>query len=364
VHQGWRSDAVKEALDLCLSCKGCKGECPVKVDMATYKAEFLSHYYEHKARPLAAHVFGRIDRVSRFASKLPKVANFFSRSAPFSRITKSILGVASEREMPPFADESFTQWLAHRKSGNRPLSASTDSQTVILWPDTFNNFYHPETAKAALAVLERAGYDVHVPSTHVCCGRPLYEWGMLDQARAYLTHILDVMREDIEAGTPIVVLEPACASVFRDELGNLLANNEQAKRLGKQVFLLSEFVMRNESRFALPRLPKKAVVHAHCHHKAVLKTGAYEQVLQKLGLDYDLLDSGCCGMAGSFGFEKSKYDVSIRCAERVLLPAVRHANAETLVMANGFSCREQIRQTSGRNALHLADVMQLACTNA
>ncbi|MGZ5138952.1 MAG: (Fe-S)-binding protein, partial [Burkholderiales bacterium] len=205
-----------------------------------------------------------------------------------------------------------------------------------------------------------AGFAVHGPETHVCCGRPLYEWGMLERAKAYLENVMSVIEGDIHAGTPVIVLEPACASVFRDELGNLFPSDEQAKRLSGQVFLLSEFMSRNESRFKLPQLKRKAVVHAHCHHKAVLKTAAYEHALHKLGLDYTLLDSGCCGMAGSFGFDRSKYDVSIACAERVLLPALRNADADALILANGFSCREQIRQTTGQHALHLADVIALA----
>src|SRR5690349_4454250 len=200
---------------------------------------------------------------------------------------------------------------------------------------------------AATRVLEGAGYSVELPRVTLCCGRPLYEWGMLDVAKRYLRRILDALHDDIRDGTPIVVLEPGCASVFRDELGNLFPFDEQAKRLARQVFLLSEFIDKHEHAFKLGHLARKAVIQAHCHHKSLLKTDAYEHVLKKIGLDYTLLDSGCCGMAGSFGFEESKYDVSIRCAERVLLPAIREADNDTLVLANGFSCREQIRQTAG-----------------
>jgi Fe-S oxidoreductase len=276
------------------------------------------------------------------------------QTEPFATIGKKMLGVAAQRELTPFAKEPFVRWF-HRTGTPR-----RGGQKVILWPDTFNNYFHPETAQAATLVLQHAGFSVQVPETPVCCGRPLYERGMLERAKSYLRNVMNVIEQDIHSGTPVVVLEPACASVFRDELGNLFPSDEQAKRLGAQVFLLSEFMRRNESHFKLPRLERKAIVHAHCHHKSVLKTTAYEHSLQKLGLDYTLLDSGCCGMAGSFGFEKSKYDVSIACAERVLLPAVRSADADALILANGFSCREQIRQTTGQHALHLADVIRLA----
>jgi Fe-S oxidoreductase len=351
---GWHEPAVHEALDLCLSCKGCKGECPVKVDMATYKAEFLSHYYEGRARPLRAHAFGRIDVWSRYAAHAPRLANFLLRTAPFSTVAKKLLQVAGERELTPYAERSFLDWFrAHE-------SMRETGEKVILWPDTFSNYFVPDRAIAAMHVLERAGFQVALPTSSVCCGRPLYEWGMLDIAKRYLRRTLDVMHDDIRDGTPIIVLEPGCASVFKEELGNLFPFDEQAKRLARQVVLLTEFIDKRDDAFRLGRLARKAVVHAHCHHKSVLKTEAYEHVLKKLGLDYTLLDSGCCGMAGSFGFERSKYDVSIRCAERVLLPAIRETDTDTLVLANGFSCREQIRQTVGRPALHIAEVLALA----
>jgi Fe-S oxidoreductase len=354
VKGGWHDPAVHEALDLCLSCKGCKGECPVKVDMPTYKAEFLSHYYEGKLRPLRAHAFGRIDRLSRYAARFPRLANAMMGRAPFSTLAKKLLHVANERELTPYAASSFVDWYRER------APQSVAGPKVMLWADTFSNYFLPERAKAATRVLERAGFSVALPATGLCCGRPLYEWGMLDLAKEYLRDVMNALHDDIRDGTPLVVLEPACASVFRDELGNLFPFDEQAKRLSGQVLLLSEFIERHEERFKLGQLHRRAVVHAHCHHKSVLKTEAYERVMKKIGLDYTVLDSGCCGMAGSFGFEDSKYELSMRCAERVLLPAVREADTDTLVLANGFSCREQIRQSVGRTTLHLAEVLDLA----
>jgi FAD/FMN-containing dehydrogenase/Fe-S oxidoreductase len=350
---GWKEPAVKQALDLCLSCKGCKGECPVHVDMATYKAEFLSHYYADIARPPAAYAFGLIDVWARLAAHAPRFANFFSQREPFTGMAKALIGIAHERRIPAFPAESFVRQFRRR---NRADSG----EPVILWPDTFNNYFTPEVAMAAADVLEDAGFEVMIPRVHLCCGRPLYEFGMLDRARRYLLRILDVLDEEIRAGIPVIGLEPACVSVFREELPQLLHGNEQAKRLSEQVFLLSEFLEREAKSASLGTLKRRAIVHGHCHHKAVLKMDAEEAVMKRIGLDYRLLDSGCCGMAGSFGFEEAKYEVSLRCGERVLLPAVRTADEDTLIVADGYSCREQIVQTTQRKPLHLAQVLRLA----
>jgi FAD/FMN-containing dehydrogenase/Fe-S oxidoreductase len=355
---GWKSEAVHEALDLCLSCKGCKSECPVSVDMATYKAEFMAHYYEGRMRPMSAYAFGMIDRWARLASHMPRMANFFVSKEPFAGLTKKIVGIAPQRRITPFAEQSFTAWFRQREA------PKARGRKVVLWPDTFNNYFNPEVAKAAVDVLDHAGFDVGIPRGHLCCGRPLYEFGMVRRARRYLENVMASLAEEIGAGTPIIGLEPACVSVFREELPNLFPHNEQALRLSGQIFMLSEFMQGNEDRFRLPALDRRATVHGHCHHKSVLTMDAEQEVMHKLGLDFELLDSGCCGMAGSFGFEKEKYDVSIACGERVLLPAVREAAAETLIIADGFSCREQILQTTGRKPQHLAQVLQMALRNA
>lgn len=352
ITDGWKSEAVREALDLCLSCKACKGECPVSVDMATYKAEFMSHYYKGRMRPLNAYAFGMIDRWARLASHMPSLANFFVQKDPFAGIAKRLGDIAPQRRITPFAPQSFAAWFRARPP--RPPVG----QRILLWPDTFNNYFHPDVAKAAVEVLEHAGFAVALPPGHLCCGRPLYEFGMLDRARKYLSRIMDMLAGDIRAGTPIVGLEPACVSVFREELPNLFPHSEQAMRLQKQMFLLSEFIERKAGDFSFQPLTGKAVVHGHCHHKSVLKMEAEEAVLRKLGLDFRMPDSGCCGMAGAFGFEKDKYEISIRCAERVLLPAVRNAGPDDLIIANGFSCREQIAQSTGCEPLHLAQVLR------
>ena len=347
--RGWQDESVHEALELCLSCKGCKSECPVHVDMATLKAEFLSHYYEGRRRPRQAYVFGLIDRWARAASLAPQVANFFMAREPFASIVKQAAGVAPQRSLPPFSRRTFLQQFDRRSTGS--------GRRVLLWADTFNNHWHAETLLAAADVLERAGCEVHVPHRHLCCGRPLYEFGMLDRARACLETILDALVDDIAAGTPLIVLEPACAGVFRDELLGLLPHDERAQRLSRQTLLLSEFLCTHVPGYSPAMLSGKAMVHGHCIHKSLFRMTAEEQVLKRTGLDVQMLDSGCCGMAGSFGFDRRKYDVSMQIGERVLLPAIRNLDADTLIVADGYSCREQIAQATGRRALHLAEVL-------
>jgi FAD/FMN-containing dehydrogenase/Fe-S oxidoreductase len=355
VHDGWRSESVKDSLDLCLSCKGCKGDCPVHVDLATYKAEFLSHYYERRLRPRHAYAFGWIHYWATLAGVAPTLSNFFTQTPILRGIFKFLGGVAPQRTLPAFAPQSFKNWFASREPKN------VTGDPVILWPDTFNNYFTPEPAIAAVEVLEDAGFRVIVPRQNMCCGRPLYDYGFLGMAERWLRQILDNLAEEIEAGVPVVVLEPSCGAVFRDELTNLLPNDMNARRLKEQTFLLSEFLAKKAPHYQLPQLKRNALVHGHCHHKAIFGMPAEEQVFKQLGLDYELLDSGCCGMAGAFGYEKGEhYDVSIACGERVLLPKVREAPDETLVITNGFSCREQIQQETDRAALHLSEVLRLA----
>lgn len=344
---------VKEALDLCLACKACKSECPVNVDMATYKAEYLAHYYRRHWRPLAAHAFGFIDVLARLAAPIPRLANFLLHAPGLSWLAHRLLGLAPQRSLPSLATRSFRAWTAQRQA--RP----TSGPRVVLWVDTFSEHFHPEVAIAATHALEALGHRVDLSPAGLCCGRPLYDFGFLNVARRRLRRIVDAMRRDIEAGTPVVGLEPSCVSVFRDELPNMLPDDPHAARLARQTLTLAEFV----TRAPLPELrplARKAVVHGHCHQKAVLGQDSDRALCQTLGLDADFLDAGCCGMAGSFGFQRGSYDVSIAAGERALLPAVRAADEETLIIADGFSCRTQIEQRTDRRPLHLAQVLDLA----
>jgi Fe-S oxidoreductase/FAD/FMN-containing dehydrogenase len=355
--RGWRDEHVREALDLCLACKGCKSECPVNVDMATYKAEFLAHYYAGRLRPRSAFAMGLVYWWARAAAVAPDVANVVARTPVLRDLVKLLGGIDARRRMPAFAGETFTRAF-RRRARSRADRARRDGDRVILWPDTFNNHFFPETAHAAVEVLEAAGCSVELPPRSLCCGRPLYDYGMLDLAERMLLRILETLRPAIRAGVPIVGLEPSCVSVFRDEMVNLLPRDQDAHRLKQQVFTLAEYL--DHRGWRPPMLHRRALVHGHCHQKSVLNFDADKRVLDGLGLDVEIPDSGCCGMAGSFGFESGHYDVSMAVGERVLLPAVRRAPSDTLLIADGFSCREQIAQATGRRALHLADVLAMA----
>jgi FAD/FMN-containing dehydrogenase/Fe-S oxidoreductase len=367
VRGGWKDEYVKKAMDLCLACKACKSECPTNVDVATYKAEFLAHYYEGKRRPLHAYAFGMIDRWAELGSQFPGLANFFSSAPGFRHILQSVLHLAPQRKMPQLARSTFQSWARKNRvpafgaaTGASPASGKSD---VILWADTFNNYFHPETSRAALEVLQSAGFSVVVPQIHLCCGRPLYDFGFLDRAKQYLERILCAMTTQIKAGVPLVVLEPSCASVFRDELRNLFPLDARATKLRSQTFLLSEFLERHAPGYMPPKLPGKVLLHGHCHHKSLMGLGDEESLLKKTGADLQSIDSGCCGMAGPFGFEKEKYGVSQAVGERVLLPAVRNTPENALIVSDGFSCREQILQSTGRRAIHLAEALQLGMKN-
>jgi FAD/FMN-containing dehydrogenase/Fe-S oxidoreductase len=387
IKGGWKNEAVKESLDLCLACKGCKSDCPVGVDVATYKAEFLSHYYETNRRPLNALAIANFDLGVRAASHIPGLVNLTTQLPGLRDLTKLAAGISPRRRIPPFAPQTFQQWWAKQQYGDGrprpsgrtkrdsnvgtssmgpsagkrdPARPAEQSSAVILWADTFNNHFLPSTAIAAAEVLEAAGFGVLVPKAQLCCGRPLYDVGELDRAKSLLLQIMDELYVAIEQRTPIVVLEPSCAAVFRDELVNLFPNDQRARSLSKQVFLLSEFLEQFATDFPIPNLAREALIHGHCHHKALMKMTAEESVLRRMGIDFTAPAPGCCGMAGAFGFEKERYEISRAIGELELLPAVRQAPTDWLIVADGFSCREQIAQETDRHALHLAEVLQMA----
>jgi FAD/FMN-containing dehydrogenase/Fe-S oxidoreductase len=358
---GWRNDDVEEALDLCLACKGCKGECPVNVDMATYKAEFRAHHYAGRLRPRAAYSMGLIHWWAGFASRMPRVVNAIAHAPLLSGVLKVIGGIAPEREVPRFADQTFRSWWRGRTTDSGAAArAEPPRDRVILWVDTFNDHFHPQVAQAAVKVLEAAGCDVVVPERPLCCGRPLYDWGYLGQAKRLLKTILSDLRDEIRAGTPIVGLEPSCVSVFRDEATNLLHGDTDARRLAAQAKTLTEFLAARDG-YRPAHLDGQVLVHGHCHDKSVLGFESELAVLRASGLEVDAPDSGCCGMAGSFGFERGDhYRVSMAVGERALLPAVRDADPATFIVAGGFSCREQIEQGTARAVLHPAELLALA----
>lgn len=355
---GFDNEAVHEALALCLSCKACKTECPVNVDMAQWKSEFLAHHYEHRRHPLYHYVFGFMDKLASAASVAPRLANLPMEIAPVASLVKSALGIAPQRTLPRFTTKNFrTTW--HSRHGWKPQTSTAD---VLLWPDTWNNYFHPDALWAASDVLGDAGYRIQVPKRHICCGRPLYDFGFLDQAKQYLRRVLDEFADEIDRGIPVVMLEPSCATVFRDELINLFPRDSRAIRLSQQTVMLSEVLAKNTGGWQPPSLAgRRIVVHGHCHQKTQMTMKDDMRLLQATGASVELLDSGCCGMAGPFGFEKDKFEVSQTLAERVLLPAVRASAPDDILVTNGFSCREAIGQNTPRSAVHLSEVLAGRC---
>jgi FAD/FMN-containing dehydrogenase/Fe-S oxidoreductase len=359
VTDGWKSEEVRQALDLCLSCKACRSECPVNVDMATYKAEFMSHYYKGRLRPRAAYSMGLIHWAARLARRAPALVNWATQTPGVSALVKKLGGVAPQRDMPVFATTTFRDWFDQREP------SAVDGPRVIVWPDTFNNAFHPDVGSATVEVLEAAGFRPVLPSATLCCGRPLYDFGMLSLARRQLRHVLNALRDDIRAGTPIVGMEPSCIATFRDELLNLFPEDDDAQRLSRQTYMLSEFLTEFAPTADLGSLEgEKALLHAHCHHTAVVGFDPEIAVLERIGLDFRVLDSGCCGMAGPFGFQDAHYEVSQACAERVLLPAIRESDPGTLFITSGFSCREMVEQNRLRRPFHVAEVIRMAMQRA
>jgi Fe-S oxidoreductase len=352
IESGWRSAEVEEALSLCLACKGCKSDCPVEVDMATYKAEFNAHHYRWRLRPRAAYTMGRIADWARLASAAPTAANVVTGTPGLRSVAKALAGVAPSRSLPSFARQSFTTWF--RQHHTAPGSGSR----VLLWPDTFNNYFRPRTAIAATRVLETLGYSVILPKQHFCCGRPLYDWGWIAKAKRLWSRTFAVLRDEIEAGTPLVGLEPACVAAFKDELPNLFPDDLLAKRLSAQTHYFPNFVLAHANGFEVKAATRgKALVQIHCHQHALLDPGAAPRLLGSLKVEHEVLPSGCCGMAGAFGFDAGKYDISMAIAERALFPQLREAADDVVILADGFSCREQIEQGTGRATLHMAEIV-------
>ncbi|MDQ3308552.1 MAG: FAD-binding protein [Gemmatimonadota bacterium] len=350
---GMNSDEVLEALDLCLACKACKTECPVGVDMSRYKSEYLAQHHKRNGTPREAVFFGRIHEFARAGSFAPGLANLGNRL--FGGVVKRASHVDPRRKLPEIAPESFRRWF-----GKRAAPAGNSRPKVILFDDTFHNFFQPLPLKAATLVLERAGFEVELPRKQVCCGRALISKGLLGEARSALQDLTDTLAPAAQAGTPIVGLEPSCILTLRDELPDLVRDGRTGV-LAEQSLTLEEFLDRLPN-YRPGKLERRVVVHGHCHQKAIVGMGPTANVLSRVeGLQATVLDSGCCGMAGSFGYEQGHYEVSQACGERVLFPAVRELGEEDLVVAPGFSCRTQISDfCDGRRALHTAELLALA----
>jgi FAD/FMN-containing dehydrogenase/Fe-S oxidoreductase len=356
ITDGWASKAVFDALDLCLACKGCTNDCPVNVDMPTYKSEFLYHHYRsfRRHRPRHAYAFGFIDRWARLASTMPELTNAVTQTPGLAALARLVAGIDRQRALPAFAPMTLQEWF-RRRGG----TANPGGRPVVLFPDTFNNHLHTQVGVACVEAVESAGWQVIMPPGHVCCGRPLYDYGFLDAAERYLQRTVAVLAPFARAGTPIVGMEPSCLAVLKDELPKMLPHDDDADRVAAHALHFGEFFERHH--LEVPQLQGRALLWGHCHQRATGGVGAEETVLSRMALDVQSVAGGCCGLAGSWGFERGKYDISIACGEQALLPAVRKADDATVVVANGFSCQTQIEGAQvGRRALHLGEVIALA----
>ncbi|MFI0812549.1 FAD-binding and (Fe-S)-binding domain-containing protein [Streptomyces echinatus] len=381
VTDGWRSTEVRDALDLCLSCKGCRSDCPVGVDMATYKAEFLHHHYAGRRRPAAHHSMGRLPEWLRLAAatRTAPLLNALTRGGPSARLAKRLGGIAPERRLPRLATRTFTGWWRGRK----PVGEDS-GELVVLWPDTFTEHLSPSVGRAAVRVLEAAGLRVALPPTlppgrgavadgrtraatalltarraRVCCGLTYISTGQLDRARTVLRRTLDLMEPVLRAGVPVVVLEPSCAAALRTDLPELLPDDPRAARLSAAVRTFAEALERHAPHWTPPAVGRPVAGQTHCHQHAVLGDAPERRLRTAAGLTGEL-SGGCCGLAGNFGFEKGHFEVSRACAEDQLLPSVRQAPEDTVILADGFSCRTQLEQLAGIRGRHLAEVLAQA----
>jgi Fe-S oxidoreductase len=358
---GWRSTEVNEALDLCLACKGCKSDCPVSVDVATYKAEFLSHHYARRLRPRTHYSLGWLPLWARLASRVSWAANAATQTPGISRITKAIAGVDPQRQMPRFTKGFSRRFRRSNRNAGEPA--------VVLWPDTFSDNFAPDIPRSAVRVLEAAGFGVTIPPKAVCCGLTWISTGQLNIAQKVIARSLETLAPLLEAGLPVVGLEPSCTSVLGEDAVRLMDGTGNQRLIGlahllkEQTSTLAEFLDERAPDFAPQVAPDAAtaIVQTHCHQHAVLGNTADTALMKRVGLDATVLKSGCCGLAGDFGMSPTHRDVSFACAERVLFPALRAADPHTQVLADGFSCRLQIAHSgTGKVAVHLAELLAAA----
>lgn len=351
IQDDWQNEEVKDSLDLCLSCKGCKSDCPTNVDIARYKTEFLSRYYENKRRPLMDSMIARIGTWLPYATKISPVLNYAMGNA-MVRAAGSVFGLAKSAKFPKIANESFRDSI----TASRLLaSEKQQGEDVLLWVDSFNNGFTPQVLEAGVVVLERLGFNVRLMKRHVCCGRPFYDSGMIDQAKANLMQILDQLAPALDQKMPVIVLEPSCLSVFRDEMPALLPENVQAQQLQKSIMTLSELI--RSRGLKLPEIDEDVRIHGHCHQKSCGGMGAEQGVLEKLGGKGKVIAAGCCGVAGAYAYHTKTAPIAKIIGEQEFKPVIDSIPSETPVVADGFSCRGQIRNVSGREPMHLAEYL-------
>lgn len=344
----WRSDAVAESLDLCLSCKACHSDCPAGVDMATYKSETLHRRYRGRMRPLDHYVLGRLPQWLAAAARAPGLVNRLATAKALSHTGLRAAGLDPRRPIPALARRSFRRtWRQPPPDGN---------PGVLLWLDTFTDAFDPEIATTAVELIESLGHPVRIPDRRVCCGLTLISTGQLDAARKRLRATVEALAPQVAAGGTVVGLEPSCVAALRDDLPRLLPDDPRALSVAAAVRTLSEFLESQPTWQPPDRTGQTVLVQPHCHQHAVLGFAADRRVLERTGAKVIEI-TGCCGLAGNFGMQRGHYDVSVAVAENGMLPALRAAAEETILLADGFSCRTQAEQLAGRRFRHLAQFL-------
>jgi len=360
LRQGWQDEAVADSMEHCLSCKACKSECPTQVDIAAYKAEFMHKHFENKRRPLSHHVFGQLGRWLPQLSRASRVINLLQDSQP-GGFAKRILGISAEKKLPTLARQTFSQWVkTHASEHDEHFHwfGNKESPELVLWSDSINNHYRPAVASSAVGVLVNAGYRVGVAREHFCCGRPLYEYGLLDHARSTLQNILDGFQQHLPASAPVIVLEPSCLSVFKDELLRLFPNDVRAQSLAASCKSVSGLLQQNQ--IPIKRRLKTGILHLHCHDKALGIAQSDRHYMNACFDNLSEIESGCCGMAGTYGIREQTRWIGQRLFDRALGPAIDRAGSQTVIIANGFSCHEQIVGNTHRRVMHPVEVLE-AC---
>jgi FAD/FMN-containing dehydrogenase/Fe-S oxidoreductase len=360
VTDGWRSEAVRDALDLCLACKGCKTDCPANVDMATYKAEFLAHHWQGRQwrRPRSDVALGWLPLTARAVSRLrlAPLVNTITHTPVLHRAA-TLAGGLEHREVPLFAGQTLQQWYARR--GPR---GDGHRGTVVLWPDTFSNYFHPHVGQAAIEVLESAGWRVVLPAEPVCCGLTWISTGQLATGKRMLSRAVKTLAPHVRQGGYVVGLEPSCTAVFRSDAAELFPDDQDVHRLRDHTLTLAELLTEHTPGWRPPALRRPVLTQVHCHQHAVMGWDADAKLLADADAQPEHLETGCCGLAGNFGFQPGHGDVSRACAERALLPRLREASPGAVILADGFSCRTQIHEldSGGREAMHLAELLATA----
>lgn len=363
VPNGWQSEEVGEALDLCLSCKGCKSDCPVGVDMATYKAEYLHQRYKGKLRPAAHYSMGWLPVLARLAARAPRLVNAVSGSR-LQGVLKRAGGIAAERELPEFARQTFLNWFTNRPASSEAGHTRGTAGSVLLWPDTFTNFFSPRIGVAAVEVLEAAGFTVLAPRRPLCCGLTWLSTGQFGMARRQLRASVEAIAPLAGAGVPMVALEPSCAALFRSDAVELLPGEEGARTVAGATYTLAEFLREHAGDWQPPQLDGVTRLQVHCHQHAIMGARADEDILGAAGTDTAQLDAGCCGLAGNFGFERGHFETSRLVGEHGVFPAVSASPPDASIVADGFSCRTQLEELANVPSLHLAELLAAGLRDA